>query len=90
MRKLVLFHKETGSDLHPFGGEISLAGFEGPSLTPDSDSPLWQEIGGKWVCLFKKGGLDLGSLSQVHSQGQSSLYILEVVLQQEKRWGCIF
>lgn len=74
----------------PLEEKIGLPGFEGPSLTSDSDSTLWQEIGGKWVCLFKKGDLDLGSLSQVHSQGQSSLYILEVALQQEKCWGCIF
>lgn len=74
----------------PLEEKIGLAGFGGPSLTPDSDFPLWQEIGGKWACLFKKGDLDRGSLSQVHSQGESSLYVLEVVLQQEKRWGYIF
>lgn len=74
----------------PLEEKMGLAGFGGPSLTPDSDFPSWQEIEGKWVCLFKKGDLDLGSLSQVHSQGKRSLYILEVVLQQEKFGGYIF
>lgn len=70
----VPFHKETNCDfIVPLKKKICLAGSGGPSPTSDPDFPLWWEIGHKRVCLFKKQDLDLGPLSQAHTQGDSSL-----------------